>query len=97
MTPRVHHTSRLVRSKQAGFIAAVSGVQGFWICDDEPCECEEELWVQCSPPLVWAEFQRPDSLWADRKELGSQSTALCSGYPLPQLWDLQEDECDNGT
>lgn len=50
-------------------------------CGDRPCccECEGGLWLQCSPPLVWAEFQRPDSLWADRKELGSQSTVLCSG------------------
>ena len=64
----------------------------------KPCwECEEALWLQWTPPLVWTEFHSPDSLWADRKELGSQSTELCSGKPFPQLWDLQEDEWDSGT
>lgn len=49
-------------------------------CDDKPCcGCGDMLWLQCSPPFVWAEFQRPESLCADRKELGSQSTVLCSG------------------
>lgn len=49
-------------------------------CDGRPCcRCRDVLWLQCSPPFVWAEFQRPDSLCADRKELGSQSTVLCSG------------------
>lgn len=48
--------------------------------DDKPCcGCGDMLWLQCSPPFVWAEFQRPESLCADRKELGSQSTVLCSG------------------
>lgn len=70
-----------------------------WLAGRPCCECEAALWVQCCdavPPLLWAELHRPESLCADRKELGSQSTELCSGKPFPQVCDLQEEECDKG-
>ncbi len=75
--PETVNSVVIIQKYQAAYHAATKQPESSkW---DVLCESVGVLWLHWDPPLEWAEFHRPDSLRAERKELGSQSTELCSG------------------